>query len=267
MAADELPLKSLGTGMGYFGVGDTITAALAPVLSLSLVQKISYDAFFIACAVVLLLAIILLLLTDKQKQSSLFQREAKFSVKNYFDNDFLERGLLIFLLGVMMSGIMAFTSIYAKQQDLTDVAWFFFAAAIAGVVIRPFTGRTFDAKGPFLILLPASLGLLVSILLIIYSQTNLMLLIAGFFYGAADEAIFLTVQAWVLKKAGIAKRETATSMFLNFYDFGMGIGASILGKIADITSYRCMFFLLAFIAAFYILLCFYFQQKKRKNLV
>lgn len=262
MAADELPPKSLGTGMGYFGVGETVTASLAPVLALSLVQQVSYNSFFVACAVILVLAIALLLLTNKKEQSERSSKKERFSFKKMFIPGFLAQNFLIFLLGIMMSGIMAFTSVYAKQQNLTTVAWFFFAAAIAGVVIRPFSGRIFDFKGPFLVLLPASLGLLVSIFLIIYSKTNLMLIIAGVFYGAADGAIFPTIQAWVLKKAGIAKREVATSMFLNCYDFGMGIGASILGKVADLTSYRFMFIVLAFMAAFYILLCFYFPRKK-----
>lgn len=88
-------------------------------------------------------------MTDKQKQSSLSQRKGKFSVKRYFDVDFLEQGFLIFLLGIMMSGIMAFTSIYAKQQGLTDVAWFFFAAAIAGVVFRLLLVESLIRKGLF----------------------------------------------------------------------------------------------------------------------
>jgi len=45
-AADELPHQKIGEGMGYFGIGTMVTASLAPLLALAVVQHYSFQAFF-----------------------------------------------------------------------------------------------------------------------------------------------------------------------------------------------------------------------------
>lgn len=260
-AADELPDKHLGTGMGYFGVGQMLSASIAPIIALGIVRHISYNAFFVACTLFIVLAIILLLLTKKRTTVKIPEKE-KYLQKRHFVPGFWKQNVLVFFLGIIMSGIMAFTAIYVNQQNLTAIAWFFVIAAIAGIAIRPATGRLFDIKGPFQVLLPATFSLIISILLIIYSKTNLTLIIAGVFYGAADGAVFPTLQAWVLKEAGTEKREAAVGMFFNFYDLGMGLGSTILGKVINLSSYRAMFYFLTLIATMYFFSCLFFSKTK-----
>lgn len=120
------------------------------------------------------------------------------SLRSSFDIAFLPQCLLVFCLGVIMNGVAAYTTLFAQQRHVTTIAWFFFAAAVVGVLMRPFVGNLFDQRGPFIIMIPSVVCLIVGLLLIINVHTGWQLILAGVFYGAADGAIFPTAQSWSL---------------------------------------------------------------------
>lgn len=247
-AADELPQQKIGEGMGYFGIGTMVTASLAPLLALAVVQHYGFSAFFLTCIGVL--AVSWFAIFGISKAAPVNPKAAKSAL--IFDRQFLPQSGLVFILGVLMSGVMTFTPIYAQQLHLTGISGFFFIAAIAGVVIRPIVGPLFDRQGPRLILLVNTVLLTLGMVLIAMLNHNWMLLVAGVFYGVADGAIYPTLQAWLFKVTTLENRDTATGMFLNSYDLGMGLGAVILGVVVEVVGYQGMFLLLAAVALGYI---------------
>ncbi|VDG23107.1 MFS transporter [Lactiplantibacillus mudanjiangensis] len=247
-AADELPQQKIGEGMGYFGIGTMVTASLAPLLALAVVQHYGFSAFFLTCIGVL--AVSWFAIFGISKAAPVNPKAAKSAL--IFDRQFLPQSGLVFILGVLMSGVMTFTPIYAQQLHLTGISGFFFIAAIAGVVIRPIVGPLFDRQGPRLILLVNTVLLTLGMVLIAMLNHNWMLLVAGVFYGVADGAIYPTLQAWLFKVTTLENRDTATGMFLNSYDLGMGLGAVILGVVVEVVGYQGMFLVLAAVALGYI---------------
>jgi len=246
-AADELPHQKIGEGMGYFGIGTMVTASLAPLLALAVVQHYSFQAFFLTCIGILAAALVAILGTTTKP------RRVQATVKApIFDRQFLPQCGLVFILGILMSGVMTFTPIYAQLRHLTAISGFFFVAAIAGVVIRPIVGRTFDQRGPRLILMISTGLLLMGVILIAVVTSNWLLIVAGIFYGVADGAIYPTLQAWLFKVTTLDNRDTATGMFLNAYDLGMGLGAVSLGWLVEGVTYQGMFWVLALVALGYI---------------
>ncbi|WP_367295764.1 MFS transporter [Levilactobacillus yonginensis] len=249
-AADELPNQKIGEGMGYFGIGTMVTASLAPLLALALVHRFGFSAFFLACIVILFAAMVTILGTATAEQAPVKAT----ATGPVFDRRFLPQCGLVFILGVLMSGVMTFTPIYAQLQHLTGISGFFFIAAIAGVVIRPIVGHTFDRQGPRLILLVSTVLLTIAMVLIALIDRNWLLLLAGVFYGVADGAIYPTLQAWLFKQTTLENRDTATGMFLNSYDLGMGLGAVVLGWVVEAVAYQGMFWVLTVISLLYIAL-------------
>lgn len=258
-AADELPMSRLGTGMGYFGVSSMLTASLAPLIALPIAQSISFNAFFLTCILILIVAMVMLTFITPRPLSSHVSKQPLLAG---IQRDFIPQSLLIFCLGIIMSGVLSYIALFAASRHINGTAWFFFAAAIVGVALRPVVGNLFDQRGPFFVLLPAVACLIISLTLIWLLSTQWQLILAGVFFGAADGAIFPTVQSWVLKKAGNTRRESATGTFLNCYDFGMGIGAYLLGKIIDITSYTSMFGILFWFTVGYLILTLYYGLRR-----
>ncbi|WP_125573768.1 MFS transporter [Levilactobacillus huananensis] len=259
-AAAELPNNKIGEGMGYFGIGTMVTASLAPLLALDLVQRHGFSAFFLACIVILFAAMLAIFGTSKPTQRPV-ETEAKAPV---FDSQFLPQCGLVFILGVLMSGVMTFTPIYAQMRHLSVISGFFFIAAIAGVVIRPIVGRTFDHQGPRVILLLSTVLLTGGMVVLAFMDHNWLLLVAGVLYGVADGAIYPTLQAWIFKETTLANRDTATGMFLNSYDLGMGLGAVVLGWVVEAVGYQAMFLVLTAVAAVYIALALVLSRHFRE---
>ncbi|MFC6179730.1 MFS transporter [Lactiplantibacillus daowaiensis] len=257
-AADELPHQKIGEGMGYFGIGTMVTASLAPLLALAVVHQYGFTAFFMTCIGVLAASMVTILGTTPHRHETV-KTATKAPV---FDLKFLPQCSLVFILGVLMSGVMTFTPIYAQVRHLSAISGFFFVAAIAGVVIRPIVGHTFDRRGPRLILLLSTVLLTLGMLLIAWVNHNWLLLLAGVFYGVADGAIYPTLQAWIFKVTTIENRDTATGMFLNSYDLGMGLGAVVLGSVVELVSYQGMFLVLAVVSLLYIGLAMVMSRAK-----
>lgn len=259
-AAAELPNNKIGEGMGYFGVGTMLTASLAPLLALDLVHRHGFAAFFIACIGILFAAMLAIFGTSKPTKQ--FVKIGK--TVPIFDKHFLPQCGLVFVLGVLMSGVMTFTPIYAEFRHLNAISGFFFVAAIAGVVIRPIVGRTFDYRGPQAILLLSTVLLTGGMIMIAFVDRNWLLLMAGVFYGVADGAIYPTLQAWIFKETTLVNRDTATGMFMNSYDLGMGLGAVVLGWVVEAVGYQRMFLVLTAVAAIYIALALLLSRHSRK---
>lgn len=121
----------------------------------------------------------------------------------------------------------------------------------------------FDEKGPLFVLIPSAICLIIGIVLIAYSRSELQLNIAGIFYGVAFGSIFPAIQAWVLSMVPVEDREDAMSTFLSCFDIGIGGGAIFLGIIVQGTSYKTMYLSsIIFIAAFLALIIYLDKFKK-----
>lgn len=266
MASEELPYNRLGEGMGYFGVGETVCMSVAPIIGLAILNKFNFTALFIFGAFILLLSAIMLLCTSYKKFEKIpvYKNDNKKAPIKLIEKRVLPQCILILIIGIVISGVMSYLSIYAEQQKINNVAWFFFIAAISGIFIRIISGKVFDRKGPIYVLLPCGICLIIAMILIAYSRSELMLNTAGLFYGVAFGAIFPVVQAWVISKVDESSREEAVSSFLNFFDLGLGVGSLILGIIIDMTSYKSMYLTLILFIAAYMGLSIYIEKSKRK---
>lgn len=246
LATEQLPNDRVGEGLGYFGLGEAICMSVGPMIGIGMVHRFGFNGLFITGAIILLPAFLMILGITRStvKKTHVSQNESRKMPLKMFEKKVLPQCSLALLIGIVVSGVMSYLSIYAKQQGITNVAWFFFISAITGILIRVISGKLFDKKGPACVLIPSGLGLIIAMILIAFSQSDIQLNIAAVFYGLAFGAIFPVIQAWVMNMVEIESREDAMGSFLNFFDLGIGGGSFILGLIAQATSYQTMYLLL-----------------------
>jgi len=257
LASEQLPHNRLGEGMGYFGVGETVCISVGPMLGIGILSKSSFNGLFITEAAILLLSALILLGITPYPLEKMTISENKYKKRipiKFIEKRVLPQCFLILLIGIVVSGIMSFLPLFAKQQGINNVVWFFFIAAITGIFIRVISGKIFDQKGPLYVLIPCGLVLIIAMILIACSQSEFMLNISALFYGVAFGAIFPAVQAWVINKVEIENREDAVSSFLNFFDIGIGGGSLLLGIIVEVISYKAMYLLLILFIIVYLIL-------------
>lgn len=263
LASEQLPHNQIGEGMGYFGIGETICMSIGPMVGIALLNKLNFKGLFSFGAIILLIAVLLILGIDRRAVTKKKLAKSKKISYKLFEKRVLLQSFLIFLIGVVVSGVMTYLTLFAKQQGISTVAWFFFIAAITGILIRVVSGKMFDEKGPLYVLIPSAICLIIGIVLIAYSRSELQLNIAGIFYGVAFGSIFPAIQAWVLSMVPVEDREDAMSTFLSCFDIGIGGGAIFLGIIVQGTSYKTMYLSsIIFIAAFLALIIYLDKFKK-----
>lgn len=253
LASEQLPHNRMGEGMGYFGVGETICMSVGPMIGIAMLNNYDFDGLFTSGAAILFIAVLLVFGITRKKINITPGREntsRKITYK-FFERKVLPQSLLIFFIGLVVSGVITYISLFAKQQGITNVAWFFFISALTGILIRIASGKIFDKKGPSYVLIPSGISLIIGIVLVANSDSELLLNIAGIFYGVAFGAIFPAIQAWVLNIVEPKDREDAMSTFYNCFDIGIGAGAMLLGLVVQATSYKTMYLLsIVFVIAF-----------------
>lgn len=266
LASEQLPRNKLGEGMGYFGVGETICMSVGPMIGIGMLNKAGFSGLFTTGTVILLLATLMILGITQQPITEMAPKnEHKKAPLKLVEKRVLPQCFLMLLIGIVVSGVMSYLSLFAKQQGITNVAWFFFIAAITGVFIRVISGKIFDQKGPIYVLVPSGLSLIIAMILIAFSQSELQLNFSAIFYGVAFGAIMPAIQAWVINMVEIESREVAVSSFLNFFDIGIGGGSLLLGSIIEATSYKTMYLLSILFIIVYLVLTVYIVKYKKST--
>lgn len=276
-ASEQLPMKRMGEGMGFFGVGETIAISVGPLVGIWMLQHFNYIGLFLTGSFILLLSALMTLAysqsgTQTQPQaknkSDANQNREKHHQFKWFEKRVLVQGVLILLVGIVAGGVMSFIALLAKERGFTNAAWFFFVVAIASLLIRLISGKLFDSKGAVFVLIPSGISLIIAIVSIAYAHTELELLIAAVFYGIGFGSIFPAIQSWVISLVDQESREDAVATFFNCFDLGIGGGSLLLGVLAGVSSYQFMYLISSLLVVIYLLILIGYSLvvKKQANL-
>ena len=148
-------------------------------------------------------------------------------------------------------GLISFMSLYMEETGirtgiaiLDSGAAFFIAYAFGLTIIRPIAGVQMDRYGPARVMLFGFLGLITGLVILAQSQEIISFLLASLIAGMGMGVIMPTVITMVVNIVEPHRRGVANSTFFSAVDIGVGIGTILLGKLADMTSVRMMYFLL-----------------------
>lgn len=198
------------------------------------------------------------------KASDASQAPASSVARSVWRKEILFPALLNALLSVTYSGILSFIAIYGEVLQLAQVGLFFMFNALTILLVRPFAGKMFDRKGPVIVLIPAALSVISSILVLSYTSSMLMLIISALLHGLGFGAIQPTLQAWMLRSASQEEYGAVNGIFYNATDVGISLGAIVLGLIATLTSYEMMYRLSSLFMVAFILAMIYFIRKTKQ---
>ncbi|MFS0824660.1 MFS transporter [Bacillus sp. 1P02SD] len=244
LSIDYIPKNRLGEGVGYFGVGETIMMSVGPMLGILLLDLFHFHYFFYAVSFIVLLAIVLATFVRYRPKTA--GKSEKETVKVHYkliDKRLSFQSILGCLMGIAAGSIISFIPLFAIEKSFEQVGLFFFAVAIAGLVVRFFSGKIYDRFGPLPVLIPSGIFAILGIILLLIATNETLFLIAGFIYGAGFGAAFPAVQTWAVQLVNENEHEIAVSSFFNSFDIGLGAGSILLGVIAQAAgSYQNIYF-------------------------
>lgn len=244
MASDIIPAKRLGEGMGYFGLSTTLAMSIGPMIGLTLLQGGGFTPLvFITSAINILIFPLAFLLTSRTPKQH--KEPAPATIQDGKKGTVMRRlllpAVLNFLTSITYGGLLSFLALYGKEVNLSNPQYFFLFNALAIILIRPVSGRLYDRYGHKAILIPGALFMAAGLILLTYATTTSGLLLSALCYGLGFGSMQPSLQTWMIQEVPPQQRGMANGTFLNSLDFGVAIGAMVLGIIARFSSYTVMY--------------------------
>ncbi|GIN88900.1 hypothetical protein J6TS2_52860 [Heyndrickxia sporothermodurans] len=264
IAVDLIPKTRLGEGMGYFSISTTVGAIIAQSLGIFIYDTFSFDVLIWSSVILSLSAVIALQFVHSPAPVKREKQPFRF-LDMIFEKEAWFPALLAVFTTPGFGAIITFLVLFGKQKDLEHIFLFFLINATVSTIIRPFTGKWYDNKGPWsIIIVSAMLGFL-SLIILSYATNDLLLIISAILFGAGYGTIMACLQTWAVQKVSEEKSGAANATFYSSFDVGVGVSAFVLSVLAEWVSIEMIFRMvsLSFIVVAVLVYKDYLNEKKR----
>ncbi len=239
ITSDIVPEGRRGEGIGIFGLSMTLSMAIGPLIGLEILRRSgSYEVLFVTAGVLCLAAVFM---SYKVNHPKISNRNNRLEWGNVFEPKVLKVSMVMLLLALPFAGVMSFITLFAKELSIESTGFFFLIYAVGVSIIRPLTGKMMDKNGPGFVMGLSFTGTILGLILLSQSQAEPGFLVAAFILGLGNGIVMPTLQTMVINMVKPNKRGVATSTFFSSIDLGIGIGAFLLGNIAEIFSLSQMY--------------------------
>ncbi len=230
IVADIIPVTRRGEGIGIFALSIPVGMTAGPFIGLQLLRDRGAHVMFLA---ILLISLVSLVIAFWAKIPYKKAIKKKFSFARLFHRKALPISISMFFIMVAYGAIIVFVSIYASQKGFANVTTFFLCFSSAVFVSRLFLGRLFDKGYIFQLIVTGVALAAVSMVWLGTATSPTQFLIAGMIGGLGFGTLMPTCQATVNNLVESHESGLANSTYLISYDLGLGVGAVVIGYLAD----------------------------------
>ncbi|ANF98752.1 MFS transporter [Paenibacillus bovis] len=280
MVSDIIPRNRMGEGMGYFGLSTTISMSMGPLIGMWIEKQYGFTPLVAigSLFIVILFPLAYKLIAGQKKQARINEASAANSrvvsdtvsspveskpTISKFEKKLLLPSLLNFLMSLTYGGLVSFIALFGGEAGIANPGYFFLFNALAVILVRPFSGKIYDSKGPKALVVPGAIMLILGLVLLSFAHSTLGLFGAALCYGIGWGALQPTMQTWMIQVVSPHQRGMANGMFLNSLDLGVALGAMILGTVASMTSYTSMYRFSALFIVLYIVVGILYMVKAK----
>lgn len=234
--ADMAPEERRGEAVSFYSVSIYLSLALGPLIGETILGKFGFDGVWYASAAMTGMAVMLLTPMPETKPADLApQRMRLIHLKG------IAPGIVIAASVWAFAGFTSFVVLYAKQIGLRGAGGLFVLLSVIVLFIRIVGAKLPDRLGPRrtagISLVASTVGLVV-----IGAIGNPGGLTAGTVMIAIGAALaFPALMSLTIGRVSIAERASVVGTFTAFIDLGWGVAPSVMGVIADASSYRLAF--------------------------
>ncbi len=235
VVAALVPLKRMGTGIGYFTLGVTMASAVGPFLAMTLTAASQFDLALEICGAATF-AIFLLSFFIRTPERIILPQEKEDLTKISFSRFFCWKSLGISTIalmgGVCYSTVLSFLGAYTTAIGVTGIGatCFFLFFAATSFISRPLTGYLLDHFGGNVVIYPSLLCMAIAMGFIASATGDLGMIIGALFLGYGYGTITASCHALAVHCAPLHQVGIATSTYFFFLDFGIGVGPYTLGS-------------------------------------
>lgn len=247
LAVEIIPAGRRGEGVGFFGLGSTVSMGIAPALGVLLLTDNGAMALFAFAGTACLLALGGTFCCKTEPAVQAAETIDKPKEKIPFLSHFFEQGtglpaFLTMLFGFSYGSVNTFVGLLAEEVQVAGAGLFFVVGTVFVFISRTFGGRLFDRFGALWVVLPGVISYLTAVLLLINVHSEFMLLTASVFYGLGAGLIMPSLMTWLFNCVAPSRRSNASATYYNMLDLGTSGGIMALGAAAGMLGYVKMFY-------------------------
>lgn len=253
IAASLIPLKRMGSGIGYYTLGVTMASAVGPFVALGFINAGNFNASLMVCTAMTIVIFGLSLLV-KVPERALTKKDLAdfqgFSLCDFIAKKSVAISLIALVGGVCYSTVLSYLGEYASANGMADFGgrFFFLCFAAASILSRPLIGWLLDNRGGNVVIYPAMMMLIISMLTVAFAVNDYVLLAGGVFLGIGYGSITAACHALALHCSLSRKVGVATSTYFMLLDMGTGVGPYCLGSVVPLFGFSALYIFAAFIA-------------------
>lgn len=263
IAANCFSLENMATGIGLYGLGQTLAQTTGPMIALPFAEKYGYNAlyYFNVGLMILCFGLTYLLKIDSRPNK---KRKYSFNIREMVYFPAILPSTVTLANSIAQAAITAFLVIFATEMKIENIALFFTVQAIVLFVFRPILGKLSDKFGALKLLVVVELLFVISMILVAQAHDLTLILVAAVLGGIGTAGSQPILMAECVKAADKSKRGNASNTSYLGTDIGQFVGANIAGFLVAYLGYRDMFMAVVvpviLITAYYV----YYQVKKRQ---
>ncbi|WEZ64677.1 MFS transporter [Bacillus subtilis] len=262
IAADIIPAKRRGEGLGYFAMSMNLAMAIGPFLGLNLMRVVSFPVFFTAFALFMVAGLLVSFLIKVPQSKDSGTTVFRFAFSDMFEKGALKIATVGLFISFCYSTVTSYLSVFAKSVDLSDISGYFFVCfAVTMMIARPFTGKLFDKVGPGIVIYPSILIFSVGLCMLSFTHSGLMLLLSGAVIGLGYGSIVPCMQTLAIQNSPAHRSGFATATFFTFFDSGIAVGSYVFGLFVASAGFSAIY-LTAGLFVLIALLLYTWSQKK-----
>ncbi len=262
MVVDVTPREKMSEGIGYFGLGNSLSNAITPTIALALfATALAFKAVMIFCFVLGIAGCLVAIFYGRYETDEKFpgnRLDVEKAAKNkkgegkklpfaemiwtLLEKKSIPASIVALFSTIAGSSVFMFLTLYASKKGIPNAGLFFTVNAIATVVARLALGKLSDKYGILSSVLPGYFMLIVSFILLLVSPGNqIAFFSAGILFGFGQGMSAPALNAAAVKAAPPERRSAASSTFMIPMDIGFMIGSIIWGAIIDLVSFEAVF--------------------------
>lgn len=270
MATEYMPSDKLGEGIGYFGIANIISTAVAPMIGIELADRIGYKyTILVAGASVMTAAVFILFFKyytyhSHESTGKVFCDACKTTkISDLISFDLIPLTIFVGVFSFANSVASNYLALICQEKEITAYSIYFTVNAVVMVLTRPVLGKVCDRRGISTVLYPAFLITSIAMLMIGAGNSIWLIYAAAILKALGQGSGQPALQTECLKQLGPKKRGLATSAFYVGSDVANGLGPVIGGIVVGGMGYSAIFY----VSAIFLLTAFigyFFYCKARK---
>ncbi len=242
ICSDLAPVERLAHSMGIIGFAGILSSALGPLLAEEVIKKFGFDALFNMSLAFLLASFLCMLLTKEvvrpDNSRQLDKSKSLLSVSIF---TILFISVMPIVHGAVRAAVVYFIVLFGKSIPLERISPFFLSFSCAAIFTRLWIGDLSDRYGRKQVIFPAACVISTNLILISQVKSLWLFVLTGLIGGFGQGLIFPALSTYIIDIVGRKNKGLAISLYLAFFDVGMGFGATFFGWISDLYGYRMMY--------------------------